>query len=163
MMPCTQNKIPSPYLSIDNIRTHLQLRSIMGCNWNECINATPLNYEIQVMEQVRVSSIEVMRGLLAWRRTTFLVALLLLLLNAAIGSIEWYPRGSIRATLRIRARLPESSPSSWIVAIRAPFYSVLFRKAMVVLLQVAGNALLMAVSQILTITLRLHDVFCRLW
>lgn len=72
------------------------------------------------------------------------------------------PGGTMRAALRIRALLPESSLSSWILVISSPFYSVLILMALVVILQLAGNFLLILGSLLLTINPWVYVVFRRL-
>ena len=50
-----------------------------------------------------------------------------------------FPGGLARASLKIRGLLPESTLSSWILVITAPFQSVVFLMALVLLIQLAGN------------------------
>jgi hypothetical protein len=52
------------------------------------------------------------------------------------------PSGITRASLRIRGLLPEALLSSWILIIIAPFQSVVFLMAVILLIQVAGNWIL---------------------
>jgi len=73
-----------------------------------------------------------------------------------------FPGGTMRAALRIRALLPESSLSSWILVISSPFYSVLILMALVVILQLAGNVLLILGSLLLTINPWVYVYFRRL-
>jgi len=73
-----------------------------------------------------------------------------------------FPGGSMRAALRIRAVFPDSSLSSWILVISAPFYSVLILMALVVVLQLAGNVLLILGTILLTINPWTYVVFRRL-
>ena len=68
----------------------------------------------------------------------------------------------MRAALRIRALLPESSLSSWILVISSPFYSVLILMALVVILQLAGNVLLIFGTLLLTINPWVYVYFRRL-
>ena len=53
-----------------------------------------------------------------------------------------FPGGAVRASLRIRWLLPNSSLAGWILVISAPFYSIVVCIALVVIMQVAGNSLL---------------------
>ena len=50
-----------------------------------------------------------------------------------------FPGGLARASLKIRGLLPESTLSSWILVITAPFQSVVFLMALVLLIQLSGN------------------------
>ena len=61
---------------------------------------------------------------------------------ALLPVIVTFPGGAVRASLRIRWLLPNSSLAGWILVIAAPFYSVVVCIALVVIMQVAGNSLL---------------------
>lgn len=51
-----------------------------------------------------------------------------------------FPSGVLRGALRIRGLLPDSSLSSWVLAISAPFHSLLLFAAVVVIVQIVGSA-----------------------
>jgi hypothetical protein len=53
------------------------------------------------------------------------------------------PSGLVNAAHKIRGLLPEALLSSWILIISAPFYSVIFLMALILLIQVSGNKFLL--------------------
>jgi hypothetical protein len=53
------------------------------------------------------------------------------------------PSGLARGSLRVRGLMPQALLSSWILLISAPFQSVVMLMALVLLIQVAGNWILM--------------------
>jgi hypothetical protein len=60
-----------------------------------------------------------------------------------------FPSGLSRASLKIRGLLPESTLSCWILVITAPFKSVIYLMALIVLIQLSGNIWLFLASILL--------------
>lgn len=73
-----------------------------------------------------------------------------------------FPGGSVRAALRIRGLLPESSLTSWVLVVSAPFYSLIMLIALILVLQLAGNWLIIVGSIVLATTPWTYVVFRRL-
>jgi len=78
-----------------------------------------------------------------------------------------FPGGALRGSLRIRWLLPESTLSGWIIIMSAPFYSIVCCMALVLVMQVVGNALLF-VGTLLIVALPwtyviLADLFVSSW
>jgi hypothetical protein len=74
-----------------------------------------------------------------------------------------FPGGAVRAAIRLRGLLPQSSLSSWILVISAPFYSLIILLSLVVVIQLAGNWLLVLGAVILTVNPWIYVVFRRLY
>jgi len=55
-----------------------------------------------------------------------------------------FPASCVRAALRIRGLIPDSSFSSWILTIAAPFQSLLVLVALVIIIQIMGNWILIS-------------------
>jgi hypothetical protein len=74
-----------------------------------------------------------------------------------------FPGGAVRAAIRLRGLLPQSSLSSWILVISAPFYSLLVLMSLVVVIQLAGNWLLVVGAVVLTANPWIYVAFRRLY
>ena len=63
-----------------------------------------------------------------------------------------FPSGASRGAKRIRGLFPSCTLAGWILMMSAPFYSIFILLALVVIIQLAGNALLLIGTLMLTVS-----------
>ncbi|KAK1740095.1 hypothetical protein QTG54_009045 [Skeletonema marinoi] len=63
-----------------------------------------------------------------------------------------FPSSCVRAALRIRGLIPDSSFSSWMISIAAPFQSMLILVSLIFLIQMAGNVCLVIAALLLCLS-----------
>jgi hypothetical protein len=73
------------------------------------------------------------------------------------------PNGVIKGSLRIRGLLPMSPMAGWVIVITAPFLALLMFAALMMLLQVAGDWLLVVAATLLTFSPVLYIAFKKLY
>mmetsp|Transcript_3770 Transcript_3770/g.5802 ORF Transcript_3770/g.5802 Transcript_3770/m.5802 type:complete len:437 (-) Transcript_3770:159-1469(-) len=74
-----------------------------------------------------------------------------------------FPSSCVRAALRIRGLIPDSSFSSWMISIAAPFQSMLILVSLIFLIQMAGNVCLVIAALLLCLSPWLYVIRLNLY
>jgi len=82
---------------------------------------------------------------------------------ALLPSLLSFPSGVVRGAARIKSLLPASTLAGWVLVVMAPLYAVFFIVAMIIVEQLAGNALLMIGILLLAVSPFVHVFAARLY
>lgn len=91
------------------------------------------------------------------------VFLALAYLFSVLPLVITFPGGAVRAAIRTRGLLPESSLAGRILVVSAPFYSLLILTSLVVIIQLLGSWVLVVGAVVLALNPWIHVVFRNLY
>lgn len=82
---------------------------------------------------------------------------------ALLPSLLSFPSGVVRGAARIKSLLPASTLAGWVLVVMAPIYAVFFVVAVIIVEQLAGNALLMVGVLLLAASPFVHVIAARVY